>query len=287
MLPVFWDTLSTSNSQPRRKHNMKTFISIITTWMYVTSVMSIISKRRLCLSYRMESSRGDHSIFHKSVAPGEHWCMMKCIRHPNCWAFNYFQNGTCDLLPVLGDCDEPHSQAGSIFGHLSTCKGEMPMDLTRNWTLDACLTWTSHNKDLPCPEGVLMATDGKFCLSLAPYHGLYIPGWFKSPSFRLIGENQKTMKCPAGYVVEIAAGCNATWQSYTVGDPVPPNAPQISVWRDGTPLYVVEYRRPINGRYHFGYYLPTVQRVYIMAGSVLSPVHVRMMVLNWYALSRV
>ena len=81
------------------------------------------------------------------------------------------------------------------------------------------------------------------------------------------------MKCPAGYVVEIAAGCTASCQSYTVRDPVPPNAPQISVWRAGTPLCVVEYPRPINGRYHFDYYLPTVQRVYIMAGSVLSLAH--------------
>ena len=232
----------------------------------------------------MGSTQGDHSILHKTVTPGESWCMMKCIRHPDCWPFNYFQNGTCELLPVLGGCDEPHSQAGSTFFQLSTCKGDTPVDLTRNWTSNACLLWVQHHTDLPWPDGVLMSTSGIFCLSLAPYHGLYIPGWFRvgmKPSFRLVTEHHKTQKCLAGYVVKIAAACTTTWQYFTVGSPVPPNALQISNWRDGSPLYAVENHRPNSGLNYIGYYLLTTCRVYIMAGRVLSPVHVRTLVLNW------
>ena len=260
--------------------NMKMFVSILIISMHASSVMSVITKRRLCLSYRMESSHGDHNITSRTVAHGESWCMRKCIRHPDCWAFNYFQNGTCEFLPVLGDCDEPHSQAGSTFVHLSTCTGEMPINHTRNWTSDACLTWIPHNKGLPKPRGMLMGTDGKLCLSLVHFHGLYIPGWFRRGIFRLVRQDQEIQKCPAGYVAKLASGCTITWQNYTAGQPVPQNALQISVWRDGTPLYAVEFLRR-NTYYYIGYYLPTAQRVFIMASRVINPVHVRMLVLNW------
>ena len=63
-------------------------------------------------------------------------------------------------------------------------------------------------------------------------------------------------------------------------DPVPPNAIQISVWRDGSPLYCVEYLYGFGG-FYIGYYIPTMEKVYIMAGRVLSSTHVKILVLNW------
>ena len=69
------------------------------------------------------------------------------------------------------------------------------------------------------------------------------------------------------------------WQDYNVGDPIPQNAVQVSVWRDGTPLYGVDFFH--NGGYYIGYYLPTIRKVYIMAGEVFSPTIVEMLVRNW------
>ena len=244
--------------------------------------MSSIMKRRLCLSYRMESSLGDYNALHKTAAPGEHWCMMKCIRHPDCWAFNFFQDDTCELLSGL-DCGELRPQPNSTFVHLSTCEGESPVNLSpKNWAEHKCLMWTPHNKDLPCPPDVLRGTDGKYCVSLAPWKGLYMPGWFRTPNgYRFVTESQTTKRCPAGYVVKSAVGCTMVWQNYTVGDPVPPNAVQVSVWRDGTPLYTAEYQRGGAGNY-IGYYLPNIRKVYVMAGKVFSPTHVKILVLNWF-----
>ena len=137
-------------------------------YVYASSVISDMSKRRLCLSYQMEATRGDYTILHSTVVRGEHWCMIKCIRHPHCWAFNFLYDGTCELLPTRGDCKEPRSQPNSTFVHLSKCDGETPVELSpRNWTANACLTWLPHNKDLPCPPGVLKSSSRHYCLSLA------------------------------------------------------------------------------------------------------------------------
>ena len=260
---------------------MKKFILAII-YVYASSVISSISKRRLCLSYRTESTRGDYTILHSTVVRGEHWCTIKCTRHPHCWAFNFLYDGTCELLPVQGDCEEPRSQPNSTFVHLSTCEGRTPVELSpRNWTENDCLTWLPHNKDLPCPPGVLRSSSRNYCLSLTPWNGLYIPGWFESPlGFRLVTEDLQTQRCPEGFVVKSVVGCATTWQNYVAGDAIPPNAVQVSVWRDGTPLYSVECYLSLGG-YHIGYYLPTTQRVYIMAGRVFSPTHVKMLVLNW------
>ena len=128
---------------------MRKFILAII-YAYATSELSSISKRCLCLSYRTASTWGDYTILHSTVAHREHWCMIKCIHHPHCWAFNFLYDGTCELLPTLGDCEEPRSQPNSTFVHLSTCKGRTPVELPpRNWTENTCLTWIPHNKTLP------------------------------------------------------------------------------------------------------------------------------------------
>ena len=271
------------HQRPATSHSMRKFILAII-YVYAISVISSITKRRLCLSYRMESTRGGYAIFHSTTADGEHWCMIKCIRDPHCWAFNFLYDGTCELLPTLDDCKEPRSHLNSTFVHLSTCEGKTPVDLSpRNWTENECLTWIPHNKDFPCPPGVLMSSSTDYCLSLAPWYGLYMPGWFESPGgFRLVTEDRQTLRCPDGYLLKTAVGCTTTWQDYIVGDPVPPNAVQVSVSRDGTPLYCVEYHPGIGTRgYYIGYYIQTIQKTYIMSGGVYSPTHVKMLVFNW------
>ena len=265
-------------------HTMNTFLLMII-YVYASAVISIITKRRLCLSYRMESSWGQYNTIHKTDALDENWCMIKCTRHFDCWAFNFFHNGTCELLPAL-DCGELHSRPDSTFVHLSKCEGETPGDLPpRNWTENKCLTWIPHNKALRCPPGLITVTvtnaGDDFCLSLALWKGLYLPGWFHRPlGFRFVTTNQTTHRCADGYVVKSAVGCTTAWQDYTAGDPIPPNAVQVSVWKDGTPLYSVLYSPASLSDNYAGYYIPNTQKVYIMAGTVSSPTEVKMLVIN-------
>ena len=244
--------------------------------------MCNITKRRLCISYHISSTRADYNIFHVTTASTKYTCLTKCVRRTDCWAFNYFENNTCELLPVLSQCEEPRSQAGSTFTHLTLCKGETPLELLpRNWSADPCLVWIPQSANFNCPGDVLRGSDAKYCLSLAPYLNLYMPGWFKTPNgFRFVREDQRLQRCPNGYVVKHAVGCSTGWQNYVVGDPVPTNAIQVSVWRDGTPLYSVEYRHGAGG-YYIGYYLPSIQKVFIMASRLLTPTQVNILVLNW------
>ena len=242
------------------------------------------NKRKLCLSQRLSSSRADYSILNTTVAFGENQCMINCARNADCWAFNFFTNGTCELLTALGNCGEARPQTGSVFVQLSACEGANPQEfIPRNWTKDDCLIWIPLNKESPCPPGVLMSSSNEFCLSLAPHHNLYMPGWFYFPNaFRFARDDKRSpQKCPDGYVVKEAPGCTATWQGYIPGDPIPPNAAQVSVWRDGTPLYAVEHLRDIAGDDFIGYYLPTDQKTYIMMGEIFNPTEVRILVLNW------
>ena len=262
---------------------MRSLIFAIILYVHATSVTGSITKRRLCLSYRLISSRGDYNILNKSVVHTENNCMTECVRHVDCWAFNFFHNGTCELLPMIGDCEEPRLKNGSIFAHLTTCKRLIPMNLLpRNWSLDECLKWIPYNKDSPCPTDAVISPSG-ICMTLSFSHGLYMPGWFAEPNgFRFATEKQRALRCPNGYVAQLVDGCSSTWQNYIVGDPIPPNAVQVSVWRDGTPLYSIGWflagRR---GNNFMGYYLPTTQTVYIVRGIVHNPTNVKIMVLNW------
>ena len=262
----------------------KNIILLILACVHMASVTCRTNKRRLCLSYRLGSSRADYGILDTTVASDEHRCMMNCVRHPDCWAFNFINNGTCELLPTLGECEETLTQTESVFIHLSTCDGENPQELMpRNWTTDECLMWIPHSIGSPCPPGVLKSSTNNNCFSLTPNYNLYMPGWFAPDlGFRFVTEDQRTKRCPEGYVVKVAPGCTVTWQGYSVGDPIPANATQVSVWRDGTPLYAVERHISSGGGYFIGYYLPTVQTVYIMAGRVFNPTNVRILVVNWY-----
>ena len=121
------------------------------------------------------------------------------------------------------------------------------------WTLTQELDWewlsdvaTTH-QNLPCPTGVFKSPSRNYFLSLAPWNGLYIPDWFQSSlGFRLATENQQTQRCLDGYLIIFAVGCTFAWQHYTVGGAVSPNAVQVSVWKDGTLLYWVEFQYRIN-----------------------------------------
>ena len=152
--------------------------------------------------------------------------MIKCIHHPHCWTFNILYDGICcEILPTLGDCKEPRSQPYSTLVHLLKREGETPIELSpRNWIETDCLTWLSRIKDLPCPPGVLQSSSRNYCLSLAPWNGPFMPGWFQSPlGFRLVTKSQQTQHCPDGYLLISAVGCTFAWQGYIVGDSVPPN----------------------------------------------------------------
>ena len=268
-----------------RLYPMQNIILITLLYLHATSVMCNVNKRRLCLSYSLGSSRADCDILHTTVASGEHRCMINCARHPNCWAFNLINNGTCELLPTSGDCGEARLQTSSVFVHLSTCDGKNHQEIIpRNWTIDKCLIWIPHRTGSSRSSGVLKSSRGDYWFSLAPNYNLYMPGWFNSPlGFRCVTEDQRIARCPEGYLLKVAPRCTATWQNYSAGDPIHPKAAKVSVWRDGTPIYGVEYLLS-NGFYYIGYYLPNVQTAYIMAGTVFNPANVHILLLNWDAM---
>ena len=86
----------------------------------------------------------------------------------------------------------------------------------------------------------------------------------------------RPQRVKAGYLLRVAPECATEWQDYRVGDPVPLQAVRVSSWKDGTPLYSVCAR--LGDGWFLGYYLPVVQRPFIMNKKTENPTFVRMLV---------
>ena len=98
-------------------------------------------EEKICVEYRKYNycvGRGQLKEMH---AETEHRCMIKCVRHHPCMAFNYHAiNKTCVLLPEV-ECIPPSPDNGSgyvyVFVHLTACNFQSvytsvrPAD--RNW----------------------------------------------------------------------------------------------------------------------------------------------------------
>ena len=183
-------------------------------------------------------------------------------------AYNiWHQNGTCELVPALEACAETNEMEGCKFVSLGDCKGDVPWSVSRrNWTSGPpCLTWQRHfayDGSGSCPSGTRKSPCGWACVSLIPSNGVYLPGWCaKNLPYHVIVEEQ-TQKCPGlGYILKVAPECNTDWQSYTVGNPIPPEAIQVSTTMDGTPLYLVAKS---SAKAYLGYLQPSAQDAIIM-----------------------
>ena len=255
------------------------------TLLWVHSSHTATVKRRLCIEYVVEDARHNFSILaaFENVTGAE--CLKRCARHTDCYAYNFLRTrGTCEILRGVGACGEITGRFdGSKYVHLGACKRQQPWLIgVKNWTTGAsCQMWHRHMalSGERCPAGMVTDPDGRACVALIPNKGLYLPGWYAG-IYRVITEDAEPMWCHGyGYILRVVPECPVSWQSYTVGDPIPSAAVTASIWKDGTPLYIV--RKYINTNWYIGYMLSSVPRSYIRAGVAYSPTDVHILVYIW------
>ena len=240
-------------------------------------------KRKLCVEYRISHGHKIANFLGVSHHDSESGCLLQCCRFPKCTAYNYMQNGTCQLLPRIRACSEPEKLGGSFFVHLADCRGDIV------WQIDhpnmnaskQCLLWhRTPGGGVICPPEILRGPDNKFCAGLVAEKGLYLSGWYTNGKFRVISEYGTRLYCKAGYFLQVQPNCLHMWQDYTVGDTIPEHAVQASVWKDGTPLYIVAARF---WKWYMGYYLPSAKRSFVLADGIESPTHVKILIMKWFS----
>ena len=202
-----------------------------------------------------------------------------------CMVFNMWHDqGTCELLPDLGDCGESRRQKVSTLTHLKPCIAASPWSVNglNLSTKSSCFNWTLHSKTVSCPVNAIRSPLGCLvCLALTPYKGLYLPSWHWSPSgFRIVQIDKRTKRCPQGYLLQETPNCSVSWVRYKVGEPIPVNAVLVSTWTNESPIYFVASNVDKN-IYHIGYYLAQADVSYIMVGRVWNPSKVFILVYTW------
>ena len=259
-------------------------IFVLPTCVLITSAKTV-SNRKLCVEYQVESSRATDGILTVIHGNTPSKCIIHCTRNPLCMAFNtWHDQGTCELLPDLGDCGESRIQEGSTFTHLKSCNAESPwsvhgLNLSTNLS---CFNWTLHSKTVSCPINAIRSPHGgHVCLALTPHKGLYLPSWHGSPNgFRFVKVDKRTKWCPRGYLLQGSPNCSVSWALYKVGEPIPVNAIQVSTWTNESPLYFVA-SNVRNNVYYIGYYSAQAEMSYIMFGNVWNPNEVFILVCIW------
>ena len=247
------------------------------------------TKRKICIELSIGSSRWNRTVLKSIPGVRNSDCMVRCAHNPSCGAYNWIHtNGTCELLPVLGDCPgESVEEEDSMFVHLADCTGHMPLVVARrNWSADSlCLTWRlvdTFNGVDSCAADILRSPSPEACASLIPSKGTYLPGWYiNREAFRTVTEDVKPLVCSGkgvGYLLRVAPGCPTDWVWYRVGEPIPTNAVQVSTWEDGTPLYFVTATDPPGDFWHIGYLLPSIPKTFIYSSDVYSPTTVKILV---------
>ena len=270
------------------KMNLRQCLLIISILMMIRIPIgyAISKKRKICVQYQIRNSRWTETILRIFYGISGGGCLRQCARHPECMAYNMrHANGTCELVPDIGTCDETKETHGFKFVSLGDCNGQLSWNVgRRNWASDEpCLTWHLHyayNSQGTCPSGTLRGPGGWSCVSLVPNKGLYLPGWGAHyHAYRFSTEKQEARKCPgAGYILKVAPGCPTTWQLYTVGNPLPRRAINISTWKDGSPLYVVAGLKTSTNKWFLGYLMQSVQRTFIPRWRTESPTNVWILV---------
>ena len=202
----------------------------------------------------------------------------RCAHHPDCHAYNFLRKkGICEILRGLDTCGETRDHSGAYeYVHLYTCKGHLPwLTSVRNWTAGQPWYRKEAHPMEGCPTGMVTGPDGWACVALIPTKGLYLPGWYHS-HYRVIKEDGQPMRCYGySYILRVVPECPVSWQTYTVGDPLPSAAVTVSTWKDGTPLYFVS--NSVGENWHIGYLLPSVPRSYILSG-IPNPTNVLILV---------
>ena len=205
---------------------MKTFesgLSFITILLLLTPVRGLVTKRRLCVEYKKENYLANGEYITTSHADTEQKCMIKCMRHDPCMAFNYHEvTKTCILMPELW-CMSPSSLNNTryLFVHLYPCKRQpvwfsvRPEERSWSWvTTDD----PSNNADI-----IKLPGFNTRYVSRTLYHGYYLPGFWRGDGegFRAVDPvTIQVTKCASGEFLAVS-DTSFQWALYTAGDAVP------------------------------------------------------------------
>ena len=95
------------------------------------TIWGLSGKRKLCVEDRISGGHSNADSLGVSLYKTESGCLRQRCHLPKCSAYNYQQNGTCQLLPRTGGaCDTPGELEGSSFVYLTGCNGEVLGKLT-------------------------------------------------------------------------------------------------------------------------------------------------------------
>ena len=253
---------------------------------HIIRVDAVARKRRLCTDYEIQHYQStDEPLQNYTHIGTRSLCMVQCVRHSDCWAFNYHpDSATCTLLPAAG-CMTLESQNGYLYVHLSDCNMVTVKEIHR--PPDGGWHWARTNS--PASRNDLIQLPGQKIryVSRVYYDGLYLLGWYQPTSdtpFRAVSpEDNEAVNCPpeTGEFLAFNNTSDYRWQSYVAGDRLPNNAAVITYLRDGTPLYVVKKSFPGTPGYELtGFYDPVSEKNYFVNSGVVTPSAVKILLVN-------
>ena len=238
----------------------------------------VVVKRKICVEYRMSNSRMRAKFLGIIHDKPESGCLQQCSRLHSCSAYNYLKNGTCQLLSRTDGCHVPYGIEGSFFVNLADCSGDI---VWQAGNPDGNFNTQCLSRHSPLYGNVTGLRIGKCWAAVAENKGLHLPCCYKNGKFRIVSEDGTALRCigdGSRYILHVRPNCSIMWQDYTIGDPIPAKAAQVSVWKDFSPLYMVAAKF---GLWKIGYYSPAAKRIFILARTPRNPSNVQILIINW------
>lgn len=210
-----------------------------------------VTKQRFCIQFAMDSGRADYDIISTRSGLTKQACMIECVRHVDCMAFNYgHSGGLCEFFPAISACQEPGEAKGFVFFHLGQCE----MNFTPCWGSPRLSSqWEALGRS---PDTSRLVAMGTRYVSMLFHKGLYLPGWFQSGEelHHIVTPGNYTMAtCPDGYFLTFPTPSDYAWIKYTAGDVIPDGAVTGGVWLNGLVLYIIKgtiIKETVSGYYN-------------------------------------
>ena len=250
--------------------------SVITILLLLTPVRGLVTKMRLCVEYKKENYLAKGEYITTSHANTEHKCMIKCMRHYPCTAFNYHAvNKTCILMPELW-CMSPSSLNDTryLLVQLNPCKQQPVFTSIRPEERG----WSWVTTDDPSNNADILKLPGfnNRDISRTLYHGYYLPGFWRGDGegFRAVDPViMQVTKCASGEFLALSDS-SFQWASYTAGDAVPDCALPVTLLPNGMPMYTVRYPYVYgngNKEQISGFYIHATKTTYFVKSGVINP----------------
>ena len=251
-------------------------LTILLFFYQIIRANAVARKRRLCVDYEIQHYKStDEPLQNYTYIRTRSLCMVQCVRHSDCWAFNHHpDSATCILLPAAG-CMTLDGQHGYLYIHLSDCHMLPVKEIHRH--SDGGWRWVRTNS--PASRNDLIKLPGQTIryVSRVYHDGLYLPGWYHPAAdtpFRAVSiEDNQVVKCPpeSGEFLAFNNTWDYRWQSFLAGDRLPNNAAAITYLRNGTPLYFVKKSFPGTPGYDLtGFYDPVSEQNYFVNSGVMT-----------------